>query len=223
MREALTAGIRKVTDEVSQFGQRRGLDWLTYNPLLVRRWHRMEASEAPGVAEALASTFPNARRYVDIGAGTGTFAAALNRRGLDVVACEYTSTGRLIGKLQGVDCRSLDLRKDPPARLPNDRDLAYCFEVAEHVQPSLGDRLVRFVARQAPVVVFSAAQPGQAGTGHINLQPKTYWISRFKQAGMIPSDHLSNRLAKGLAEGGPSLPWLGENVMVYERPGVAES
>ena len=48
----------------------------------------------------------------------------------------------------------------------------------------MGDALVDFMTTlQAPTIVFSAAQPGQGGTGHINEQPPEYWAQRFEGRG----------------------------------------
>ena len=217
MKRLLRERIRRAIDEVSRFGDRHGVDWLTYNPLVMRRYHRWGTANGPAMAEALVSVFPEAKRYVDIGAGTGAFAAALKRRGLDAVACEYTLAGRLLARLQGVDCRPFDLRNEPPTDLPRDRDLAYCLEVAEHLPPDLGERLIQFVASQAPVVVFAAAHPGQGGTGHINEQAKPYWIVRFERCGMTHRAEASRQLSQALAERVESAPWLADNVVVFEH------
>lgn len=45
-------------------------------------------------------------------------------------------------------------------------DLAVCLEVAEHLPPSRAGSFVADLCAAAPVVVFSAAIPGQGGTGH---------------------------------------------------------
>ena len=49
-------------------------------------------------------------------------------------------------------------------------------------------RFVEFLTGLAPVVVFSAATPGQTGTGHINEQWPVYWQSAFHEHGMVALD-----------------------------------
>jgi hypothetical protein len=70
---------------------------------------------------------------------------------------------------------------DFPAGLSVDRsfDLAICLEVAEHLPAAIEQVLVDSLTRMAPVVVFSAAIPGQLGTHHINEQWQDYWRKLF--------------------------------------------
>jgi SAM-dependent methyltransferase len=201
---------------LSDAGEQWGIEWLIYNPLLFAWYQKQARANAPGVIQTLERAFPTSHRYLDVGAGSGAFAAYAQRRGHCVEACEYSWVGRWFSRCQGVRSQRLDLREDVPAALDCSFDLAYCFEVAEHLEPSLGDRLVHFVATQAPVVVFSAAHPGQGGTGHVNEQPQTYWISRFEALGMNHRADLSEQLAAGFRQAGTA-SWFMDNVMVFER------
>lgn len=58
-------------------------------------------------------------------------------------------------------------------------DLALCIEVAEHLPPEAADRFIDFLTSHADVILFSAAIPGQGGTGHVNEQPQSYWYNKF--------------------------------------------
>ena len=59
-------------------------------------------------------------------------------------------------------------------------DCAMSIETAEHILPSYNDIFVDNVTKAATkLIVFTAAPPGQGGTGHINLQKQTYWIDKF--------------------------------------------
>jgi SAM-dependent methyltransferase len=202
---------------ISEVGERLHVDALVYNPLLFEWYRRRAKRDAPGVIATFEELFPDARSYVDVGAGSGTFAARAQALGHRVVACEYSKVGRLFAGRAGVDCRPFDLTADPPARVDGPFDLAYCFEVAEHVEPRLGDRLVQFVAGQAPLVVFTAARPGQEGVGHVNEQPASYWIERFAQAGMSHRQELSSAVADAFRRHGVRSPWLVDNVLIFER------
>jgi SAM-dependent methyltransferase len=196
-------------------GEARGWDWLTYHPLQIQAYHQLARAEAPAVVDALLDVFPRHQRYVDVGAGTGAFAAELIRRGRSVVACERSRTGRLYANRQGVPCVSFDLRRDPPALLDGPFELAYCFEVAEHLEPPLGDELVGFLARIAPVIVFTAAVPGQGGVGHVNEQPPKYWSRRFSAHGLRADTRLATSLSSAMARRGAQLPWFTGNIMVF--------
>ena len=212
-----TRAIRmKVMNASSQLGERLGIDWLTYNPLVFLFYHEYAVADAPIAARTFEEVFPEARRFVDAGAGSGAFAAELRRRGHIVVAYEYARLGRFIGRLQGVDARPFDLAR-PVVIAPAECDLAYSFEVAEHLPPELGDRLVAVLAASAPTVVFTAALPGQGGSGHVNEQERPYWVERFRNHALVERQDLRDRVAAGFRDARSF--WLAANVMVFTREG----
>jgi hypothetical protein len=203
---------------LSKAGERWRVDWLIYNPLLFAYYHENAVASAPAVMRTFASVFPAARTYADVGAGTGAFAAHAQQSGRRAVAYEYTALGRLLARRQGVDVRPFDLRTPRPPPSVRPFHLAYCFEVAEHLNAMLGDELVRFCVAQAPIVVFTAAPPGQGGTGHVNEQPQSYWIDRFRAEGMEYDETWSREVATRFEREGVRSPWLVDNVMVFARP-----
>jgi hypothetical protein len=207
------------TTAISKAGERWGIEWLIYNPLLFAYYHEQAVAAAPGVMRTLARLFPSARAYVDVGAGTGAFAAHAQSLGVKAVAYEHSALGRLVARSQGVDARPLDLRKRVVVESRWPFDLAYCFEVAEHLDAALGDELIRFCVAQAPIVVFTAAPPGQGGTGHKNEQPQSYWITRFRAEAMGHDKRLSRELAGGFRREVVGSPWLADNVMVFVANG----
>ena len=200
----------------SRLGERHGWDWLVYNPLTMWSYHRLALRDAGRVMGAIHEVFPQAIRQLDVGAGSGAFAAAGARHGLRVRALERSAAGRTLARAQRVTASPFDLRSaSSAAREPV--DLAYCFEVAEHLTPELGDRLVTFLAGAAPIVVFTAAQPGQGGYGHINEQPAAYWEQRFRAAGMQPAPDAAGALRRAFAQNGVDGPWFERNVQVFQR------
>jgi SAM-dependent methyltransferase len=209
----LTDKIRP-SERLIRLGVRHELPWLIYNPFELWRFHAVAKQSDSGVATAMLERFPQARTLVDVGAGTGTYAAEFRRRGLYVAACEYIPLGRLAARMQGVRSVPFDLWREPPADLPL-ADLAYCFEVAEHVPPELGARLVRFLARY-PTVVFTAAQPGQGGLFHFNEQPKSYWIESFQSLGMTHDAGATEALSEAFAAAGV-WDFLSRNILVFSR------
>ena len=58
-------------------------------------------------------------------------------------------------------------------------DLAVCLEVAEHVPEERAGGLVDGLVRVADAVCFSAAIPGQGGTGHVHEAWPSYWCGQF--------------------------------------------
>src|SRR4051794_23205037 len=201
----------------SRLGERRGWDWLVYNPLTMWSYHRLARADAGPVMAPVREGFPAAHELVDVGAGSGADAAAAARRSASVVALERSRAGRAMATLQRVRTAPFDLSDAaPPAQRA---DLAYCFEVAEHLPPELGDRLVAFLAASAPVVVFTAAHPGQGGYGHVNEQPPSYWSERFRAAGLEESRGEADELRRVFRSNGVHAPWFEQNVLVFRAAG----
>ncbi len=200
---------------LSELGDRRRLSWLVYNPLIFMYWHRKAYVDAPVVIRSLERICPDASSYYDVGAGTGAYAACARRRGHEVFASEHSAIARWAIRAQRVPCGALDLRNDASADTRGTFDLAYCFEVAEHVPAPSGDRLVEHLVQAAPFVVFTAAHPGQGGTGHVNEQPKDYWIGRFERRGMLHCPELADELARMWRQAAVESTWLPDNVMVF--------
>jgi SAM-dependent methyltransferase len=210
---------RAVAYRLSALGERLGSDALTYNPLLFRTFHALAVHDAPHVVGALAGTYPDAHRVVDVGAGSGAFAAEAQRRGLSAVALERSRHGRRYATRAGVDVRPFDLAGEPPAPLDGERfDLAYCLEVAEHVPADLSGRLVDFLAHLAPRIVLSAAPPGQGGQGHVNEQPAEYWVEAFARRGLRVDEERQGRLHAALhPRERLSGHWALTNVLAFAR------
>jgi SAM-dependent methyltransferase len=179
------------------------------------QYHRMALVDAPAVVSAILATFPDRRSIADVGCGSGAFAAEFRRRGRSVVACEHAVGGRFVARLQGVEVSRFDLDRVPPATLPSDLQLVYCFEVAEHCTPAQGQRLVEFLAKLAPAVVFSAASPGQGGLGHINEQDAGYWIEAFGKHGVVLAEVETESLRQRFAGAGLEAPWFAANALVF--------
>ncbi len=204
-----------VAGALTSLGERLDLGWLTYNPLQMLIYHRYAIREAPGVIRSFEKLFPEARTYVDIGCGSGAFAAEAVRRGHQTIGLERSLAGRAIARHQGVRCHHFDLRRNRPKLDARTFDLAYCFEVAEHLPSELGERLVTVACGLAPRVVFSAARPGQGGTGHINEQPADYWHAIFAKNGRYHDPSASEAIRESFERNGVRAPWLNNNTVVY--------
>jgi SAM-dependent methyltransferase len=207
----------RITTATSRFGERHGIDWLTYNPLQMTAYHRLARRDASVAISVLSDAFPAAASYADVGAGSGAYAAAAQRQGKHVVAYEYSWSGRVLARRQGVDARRFDLTNSPPGAVDRPVDLAYSLEVAEHLAPRLGPALVHFLVGLAPTVVFTAAPPGAGGLGHVNERPPEYWISCFEAEGARYSARDSQSLAEAFAQAGVRAEWLTERPLVFLR------
>lgn len=127
---------------------------------------------------------------VDVGCGGGFLLSALDARGVACFGLEYSQAGIDLCRSAGLDVRPFDLEHDTFAGYSF--DVAVSMEVAEHLPASVADRFVDLLASLAPVVVFTAARPGQVGTDHVNEQPPEYWIERFAARGFAPHETLAD-------------------------------
>lgn len=132
------------------------------------------------------------RSVVDVGCGTGTWLAAFRRHGVaDVFGVDGDWVPRDRLEIPREQFASHDLSQ--PLDLGRRFDLAVSLEVAEHLPAVSADALVALLTRHAPVVLFSAAIPGQGGTGHVNEQWPGYWLDRFAHRGYLTVDCLRPR------------------------------
>ena len=198
---------------LAMLGKRTGRDWLIYNPLVMLQFHDQGLYNAPLVTSVILKSFPLAEAVLDVGCGTGVFTAEFARRGCRAVGLERSPHGRKLAFRQQVDCRDFDLTRVPPAEVPEKFDLVYCFEVAEHLPTELGEKLVDYLCGFNSPVVFSAAQPGQGGTGHVNEQPPTYWVQRFEERGFRLEPMLTDKLRFGFRASNAAF-WFQCNVIV---------
>lgn len=119
---------------------------------------------------------------VDVGCATGIWLSVFQENGVSRVMGldgAWIDRSRL---LVPSDCfRAVDLAE--PFHCEAQFDLAVCLEVAEHLPEKSASRFVESLCQLAPVVLFSAAVPGQHGVHHVNGQWPEYWRQRFVRNG----------------------------------------
>lgn len=126
---------------------------------------------------------------VDVGCGIGSWLSVFREHGVtDVLGLdgEYVDRTQLL--IPPSQFRPADLTSPPS--LDRTFDLALSIEVAEHLPETAADTFVRYLTTLAPVVLFSAAVPGQGGWNHVNEQWPEYWAGRFVERGYVPIDCL---------------------------------
>ncbi|GHS93364.1 hypothetical protein FACS1894139_02900 [Planctomycetales bacterium] len=73
-------------------------------------------------------------------------------------------------------------------------DLCISVEVAEHIPHKQSEIFVQSLVDLAPVILFSAAVPGQGGTEHINEQWPLYWEQIFRKKNYYGIDLLRSQI-----------------------------
>jgi SAM-dependent methyltransferase len=154
---------------------------------------------------------------VDVGCGLGTWLATFADHGItDVVGLEsdHLPPDRLRIPADRLVVADLSAPPDLGRRF----DLAISLEVAEHLPPEAADRFVAFLCRLAPVVLFSAAIPGQRGVHHVNEQWPGYWAERFAAHGYEPRDWVRPRVW----DDERVVWWYAQNTILYVSSSVAD-
>ena len=154
----------------------------------------------------------SAKSVVDIGCGQGAWLKACVENGVETVLGvdgDYVNRDKL--RIDQAQFRAADLRQ--PIQLDRRFDLALCLEVAEHLPAVASLSLVKSLVAAAPLVIFSAALPGQGGTSHINEQWPYYWEQLFAHEGMRKYDVL-----RPIIWNNSSIEtWYRQNLYIYSR------
>jgi SAM-dependent methyltransferase len=168
------------------------------------------------VPEVIALVAP--RSVVDVGCGPAGWIAEFREAGIsDVIGIDGDWVDRDLLLISPELFRAHDLRQ--PLSLDRMFDLALCLEVAEHLPAERAGPLVSELTKLAPVVLFSAAIPGQGGNGHINEQWPDYWATMFEKSSYVPLDCLRSRF---WSDG--QIEWCyRQNMILYARRDYVEA
>lgn len=129
----------------------------------------------------------NISSLIDFGCGLGSYLESAYSKQLKIKGYEYANeyakkytTPSIIEYIEyGVDCTQfidIDFKYD----------CAISIEVGEHLDGSKSDMFCENISRSLDnggILIFSAAQPNQGGSGHINCQEKQFWIDIFSELG----------------------------------------
>ena len=149
---------------------------------------------------------------LDLGCGIGGYIQSYQKWGADYVF-----------GVEGFDPKDAFLVPDhflqfdltKPLDLGKTFDLVLCVEVIEHIESHKSDNLLKSIASHArKVIVFSAGRPGQPGMGHVNCQPISFWIDKWRTLGWEPDPFISS-VARALA----TYHWFRRNLIVLTKIG----
>lgn len=146
----------------------------------------------------------------DIGCGNGIYLRMMEKNGvpqiMGVDGIELSAT-----VLDDKTYQKVDLQL--PLRLGQEFDIVFCLEVVEHINPSDSDTLFDTIAAHArDIIVFSMAEPGQPGNGHINCQKIDHVLEMWKKRGFVP-DLIETLGIRALA----SMSWFRRNLIFLRR------
>jgi SAM-dependent methyltransferase len=170
------------------------------------------SASAEVIVPALLRLFP-VGSVVEFGCGTGTWLATFARHGVtDILGFDGAHVPRDLLHVPADRFRAADLAT--LEAIDRRFDLACSLEYAEHLPPERAASFVKLLVQAAPVVLFSAAVPGQGGLGHLNEQRQSYWAALFAEHGYVPVDCIRPAIW-----GAPGLDWYyAQNTLVYCLP-----
>ena len=139
------------------------------------------ARSAAVVVPRIMELFPQLKSVVDVGCGTGVWLHHFQLCGVDhVVGIDGGEPSSLL-QIDPNNFISADLRQ--PFPVSTSYDLAICLEVAEHLPADSAQSFISELCKLSDKIVFSAAIPGQGGTGHLNERWPGYWAALFSDNG----------------------------------------
>ena len=147
---------------------------------------------------------------IDLGCGIGEWLAVFNEAGVQEISgvdgCWVPQDQLLIPRHAFTE-HDLTISYIAQRRY----DLAISLETAEHLPLASSQSLVGSLTDLAPIVLFSAAIPDQAGANHINCQWPSYWANLFAQCSYKFIDALRPRIW----EDSRVAWWYRQNLMMY--------
>ena len=183
--------------------------------VLHARHARSEAARSQSAEQVLRTLFAKVKptSLLDVGCGVGTWLAAADRLGVaDLLGIEgpWVKDATLQTDRSRIVVHDLEQGFD----LERKFDLVASIEVAEHLSPAAANQFVASLVRHGELVLFSAAIPGQGGTGHLNEQFPDYWAVRFLEHGYRPIDFVRRALWTDRSV----QVWLRQNVIPFASP-----
>jgi SAM-dependent methyltransferase len=150
------------------------------------------------------------RSVLDLGCGRGAWLRVFKEHGVSYcrgLDGDHVEESRLLIEAEEF------LRVDLESALVVDGtfDLAVCLEVVEHLSPAAGEAIVSALTSAAPLVLFSAAVPGQGGLHHVNEQWPQYWETSFASRGYRRLDPIRREIWQDSSIGW----WYRQNILLY--------
>jgi len=159
------------------------------------------------------------RSVVDIGCGTSAWIKAAT----DIFSIDPASALGVDGEYtrplhENLPYRFLYRNLADVVQISNSFELAMSLEMAEHLPLTRASSFVDELCRMSTVGLFSAASPGQGGTGHVNEQSADYWRHEFARNGFEMFDPVRHLVWQdaGVA------PWYAQNCFLYVHTSQAD-
>jgi SAM-dependent methyltransferase len=176
------------------------------------RWAPLTKKAAEIIVPIVLDLVP-AKSILDVGCGLGHWLNEFNNNGVkDIVGIDGDHVPR--NKLEIARFIPHDLTLS--FNLDRKFDLAISLEVAEHLPTQRAEAFIEDITKHAPVVLFSAAIPGQDGTGHINCQWPSWWAGLFARQGFDAYDSIRPKIWNNASIAW----WYRQNILLFANKQV---
>lgn len=183
-----------------------------------REFHASIQHEERPQAERLGlyiKTYVPCQTFIDFGCSSGLYLLEVKKQLPDIKALGYEFSEAAVNAALCMDVHHFDLTQvlDRPK---SPMTLGLCLEVLEHIEDSHWRPVLENITKLSDIIIFSAARPGQGGTGHINCRPKIDWIRRFSSLGWIVDHDFTSHLLAYM-KNGPHMGWFANNAIVLVK------
>ena len=153
---------------------------------------------------------------VDFGCGQGAWLSVWREAGARVTGVDGPYVDQQHLMIDADEFHAADLSQ--PIDLARRFDVVQSLEVAEHLPSSQASEFIGTLTSHGPLVMFSAAVPGQGGEHHVNEQPLEYWREKFRERRYVAIDWVRPTVSANLQV----QHWYRYNIILYaEEPYLA--
>jgi len=186
-------------------------------------WHKTHAHEySMKNMQWYVETF-HPYSVIDFGCGIASYLEAAFFKGVKILSGLDIARDQALPHMHP-EIRVYTHQMDCAAPLPDDfvyKNAFECvlsFETAEHIEPEGSEQFVKNIVEAKALqgrILFTAAPPGQEGTGHINCQPKEYWIDLFEKNGVKNKPDIQQHIA-GIWQSQGCPRYIHDNLLIFE-------
>lgn len=162
---------------------------------------------AKNLASFIKQEYPD-KIIIDAGCGPGIYVDEMRNIGLKATGLDIDD--RLPQKEY--------LFKEDIFNTKRKADIIICLEVAEHINSEFNEQIVDSISNMlnpGGVLIWTAAQPGQGGDGHINCQPKEFWKNLFSKK--LTLDENKTEEVLSFIKNGVYMGWFLNNLIVFKK------
>jgi len=186
----------------------------TYDKGYFRAINEEETRQAQRLADFIVKRY-SPGSIVDMGCATGLYLKPFFQKNIRILGIDNCPVA-LDKSVRQVPKKYLQLANLTKSLKVPKADLLLCLETLEHIEEKHADQVVKNLCLASDLLIVTAAPPGQAGVGHLNCQPKEYWIKKFAKHGFI-RDETDEETIVNFIKGGYHLGWLPQNVMIFRK------